>query len=165
MRSIRSSLDNLGYTYFTCAEDAMVVFRGSLLDHHILLNCGGDFLRATVILAAWPDALSAQAAGRILRWNAELSFARVAEEDGRLVLLADLPCQGVADESIRQWLMGIVAAAEAIGPEALRMALPSTPGHSAPPPEIARTAPDCAAPPSTPAPDNNEDDQDIDWNA
>ena len=123
MNTLASALESTGLQYFRAADEFLLVFRGRVLDHHIILKRGESFLHGACVLGRAPSPLPGPLAERLLQWNGGHSLSRIAITDNELVLLAELPLQGVDAHAVEELVMSIATAAEQLKPEILPLLL------------------------------------------
>lgn len=166
MSVLRALLEGAGLQYFQCGDEYMLVFRGAVLDHYILLRQGEAFVHATCVFGRVPSPLPSALAERLLGWNGGHSLSRIAISDGELVLLADLPHQGVDAHSVEQLVLSIATAAEQLKPQLLPLLL----DHCSRSPLVSTDSPgptarNEAAPAGQKGDTSRAVDPDIDWEA
>jgi len=153
-----SILSSLGFRFFRSDDEYLLIFRGDVLDHHVLLRQGESFLHATCVLSRAPDPLPTELASALLEWNAAHSLARMATGSGQILALAELPAeppQGLTAEAIEPLLLSVVAAAEEFSRRLLPEILNLLPSEAVPGVPLA----EAAGPTSEPI------DSEIDWDA
>ena len=155
MSFLHSSLDSLGLEYFTSGDHTLLVFRGEVLDHSILIRQGESFIYLTCVIGRAPELFLQELAVRLLEWNASHTLARAAVSDDRLVILAEMPLQGLQAEGVETVILSVATAAEELAPAVLPLLL-AGPGAAEP---VAATA----EPP--PPPVHESPDSEIDWEA
>ena len=164
-------LDHLGLRCFSADGECLIVFRGACVDHSVLLRLDDRFLFASCAVGRYPLSRRTGLAKKLLEWNGTRVMARAAVVDGRLVVQAELPAQGLAAASVETLLMSVANAAEELAslciPLALRDCTPPRAGESG------ALHPDTrAAGTATPVASGNDrslsgssPDSDVDWDA
>lgn len=159
--------------FFCAGEEFLLIFRGEVFDHHVMLSEGESFVHATCMLSRAPDPLEVDLARYLLEWNARHSMARTAISGSELLLAADIPCHGLQAAGVEELILGVAAAAEELSRDLLPRLLggdASIPTSTADDlavaqnePPVPEESPEREGPPKAPLP--SADDTEIDWNA
>jgi hypothetical protein len=106
------ALETLGLRFFRAQSDLLLIFRGAQIDHQVLLREGESFASASCAVGRVPEPCPPDLARSLLEWNAKRSLARAAISGSDLLILADLPMQGIEPRHVEELVLSVAAAAE-----------------------------------------------------
>ncbi|HET6382465.1 MAG TPA: YbjN domain-containing protein [Armatimonadota bacterium] len=112
MSFLDSALSSLGFEYFCSGDEYLLLFRGAVIDHPVLVRESEAFVHATAVLCRVPDPLGAHLSAVLLEWNAHHSMARLAVTNRQALALAELPLQGLRTEGVETLILSVASAAE-----------------------------------------------------